>query len=95
MKKQSAAESLNVRIKCEITEQVTEEKCLGLSLNSQFNFQSHVKKMCKVVEVNMNCIRVVRNCLTFDCTLINLNMPYGSTVWSQTNQSIMKFTMRL
>ncbi len=45
IRKLPATESLNIRIKDEIIEQ--EEKYIGMILDSQLNFKSHVKKLRK------------------------------------------------
>ncbi len=66
-------ESLNIRIKVEIIEQVSEEKYLGMILDSQLNFKSHVKKLCKTIKVNLTSFRIIRNCLTYDHTFWFLN----------------------
>ncbi len=66
-------ESLNIRIKVEIIEQVSEEKYLGMILGSQLNFKSHVKKLCKTIKANLTSFRIIRNCLTYDHTFLFLN----------------------
>ncbi len=92
--KLSVTESLNIRIKNEIIEQVSEEKYLGMILDSQLNFKSHVKKLCKTIKANLTSFRIIRNCLTYDHAFLFLNsmilshIVYGLSIWSQTNQCI-------
>ncbi len=66
IRKLPVTESLNIRIKDEIIEQVSEEKYLGMILDSQLNFKSHVKKLCKTIKANLASFRIIRNCLTCD-----------------------------
>ncbi len=94
IRKLPVTESLNIRIKDEIIEQVSEEKYLGMILDSQLNFKRHVKKLCKTIKANLASFRIIRNCLTCDHAFLFLNsmilshMVYGLSVWSQTNQCI-------
>ena len=54
--------SLQVQINGESIEQVSEQKYLGIILDSQLNFRSHVKKMCKTIRSNINCFKLIRKC---------------------------------
>lgn len=62
-------------------------KCL------EVNLDSHVKKICKTNKVNVICLKMIRNCLTFDCAFLFLNsmifshMSSGLSAGSQSNQS--------
>ncbi len=83
IRKLPVTESLNIRIKDEIIEQVSEEKYLGMILDSQLNFKRHVKKLCKTIKANLASFRIIRNCLTCDHAFLFLNsmilshMVYG------------------
>ncbi len=78
-------ESLNIRIKDEIIEQISEEKYLGMILDSQFNCKSHVKTLRKTIKANLTSFTIIRNYLTYDHTFL---LWYGLSIWSQTNQCI-------
>lgn len=78
-------------MKGDSVEKLSEGKYLGIILDSQLNFKSHVKKSAK--PSNINCYRIIRQCLTFECAEMFLNslilshLSYGATVWSQTHQT--------
>ncbi len=94
IRKLPVTDSLNIRIKVEIIEQVSKEKYLGMILDSQLNFKSHVKKLRKTIKANITSFRIIRNCLKYDHAFLFLNsmilshMVYGLSIWSQTNQCI-------
>lgn len=87
---------LNIKINGELIEQVSEVKYLGINIDYQLNFKSHIKKICKTIRANLSCFMMIRNCLTLDCAFIFFNsmilshISYGLTTWSQAHQSSVK-----
>ncbi len=85
-----------LKIKDEPTEQEMEMKYLAIVLDSQPNFKNHGKRISETFRANLNCFKMIRNCLTFDSALMFLNsvllprLSYGVTTWSQASQSVMR-----
>ncbi len=87
---------MNVQINGELIEQVSEVKYLGIIIDYQLNFKSHIKTICKIIKANLACFMMIRNCLFLDCAFIFINsmilshISYGLTTWSQAHQSSVK-----
>lgn len=92
---------LDVKMNGELIDQVEQEKYLGVILDSQLNFKSHIKNISRKMKVSINCFRMIRNSLTFECahvflnTMIMSHLSYCTTVWSQTSQTTLKPIERL
>ncbi len=71
-------------------------KYLGIIIDYQLNFKSHIKTFCKTIKANLGCFMMIRNCLSLDCAFIFINsmilshISYGLTTWSQVHQSSVK-----
>lgn len=75
---------------------VTEYKYLGVWIDSNLCFRTHVKSMCKRVRFNLSNFRFVRDSFTFETAMIYMNamiiphFTYCLTSWAQANKSIMR-----
>ncbi len=100
LKKLPLTQLLNVQINGELIEQVSEVKYLGINIDYQLNFKSHIKIICKTIKANLGCF-MIRNCLSLDCAFICINsmilshISYGLTTWSQAHQSSVKTIVSL
>ncbi|XDV36142.1 hypothetical protein PO909_005986 [Leuciscus waleckii] len=64
---------LNIKMNGELIDQVEQEKYLGVILDSQLNFKSHIKNISRKMKASMNCFRLIRSSLTFECAHVFLN----------------------
>jgi len=72
-------------------EEVHEFKFLGIILDSHFQFDRHVKRLCRTVRTNLNCFRLIRQYIPlkaaqqFMHSMIFSHLSYCITVWGQAN----------
>ena len=85
----------NSRLKIDQIDHIDQFKLLGIILDSQLNFNRHVKKLCKTVKTNLNCFCAIRKYIPlkaaqqFMHAMIFSHLSYCITVWGQANQTTM------
>ena len=88
--------TLNISINNQSITQVSEVNYLGLILDYHLKFDKHVKKISKIVKLNLYTFRLIRECLTFEAAKIFLHsmilshFNYCITAWSQASPSVVK-----
>lgn len=99
--------SIRGKIKCtikidqEAIEEVEELNFLGIILDHQLKFNTHINKLCKTVRTNLNCFRMIRHhipvkaALLFFHAMILSHLSYCVTVWGQASQTTVKPIMSL
>lgn len=92
----SIPDELNLWINGQKIQQVSEVKYLGLILDSQLKFDSHIKKICRVAKANLYTFRLIRDCLpfhaahTFMHAMIFSHISYCICTWSQATVTTIK-----
>ena len=87
---------LKIIIDQEEIEEVSNFKFLGIILDSQLKFDTHVQKLSKTLKTNLNCFRMARQYIPlhaaqlFIHAMIFSHISYCITVWSQASQSTIK-----
>lgn len=87
---------VNICIKGEQIETVTEFKYLGVLLNSNLSFKKHIKKMAKTVKYNLANFRQIRSSLSTEAAKIFLHalifshISYCITCWGQASQTTIR-----
>lgn len=75
---------------------VPQFKYLGVIIDSNFFFKTHIKKVCNRVKFSLANFRYIRSALTFHAAklfmdaMIMSHLTYGLTSWGQTNSSSLK-----
>ncbi len=87
---------VEILIKGERTDIVTEFKYLGVILDPNINFKKHVKKMVKTIKYNLANFKHIRSCLSLDAAktfmhaMILSHMSYCITCWGQAGDSTLR-----
>lgn len=72
---------------------VNEFKYLGITLDPQLKFDTHIKKLSKTVKTSLNCFRLIRSCLSFKAAHLYLHamvlshLSYCIAAWGQATDS--------
>lgn len=87
---------VDILIKGERIDIVTNFKYLGVTLDSNLNFKKHVKTMVKSIKYNLANFRQIRNCLSLDAAKIFMHamilssMSYCITCWGQAGETAIR-----
>uniref|UniRef100_A0A3Q3LKN7 Reverse transcriptase domain-containing protein n=1 Tax=Labrus bergylta TaxID=56723 RepID=A0A3Q3LKN7_9LABR len=86
----------NIIVGGQMIKKVDEFKYLGVTLDHNLTFKSHIKKMCHKVKYNIANFRHIRNSLTVEASKMYLNamifscFHYCISCWSQANKTVLK-----
>ena len=92
--------SLDVKIDDSVIEQVSSHKILGVVIDSQVNYESHIDELCKKLSKRMGLLKCISPFLkqhqreTYYNGVIKPTLLYGSMIWDGCSvehlQSILK-----
>ena len=95
---------LDVKIDDSVIEQVSSHKILGVVIDSQMNYESHIDELCKKLSKCIGLLMHISPLLkqrqreTYYNAVIKLTLLYGSMIWDSCNvehlQSILKLQKR-
>lgn len=86
----------NIYVNGQMIKNVNEFKYLGVILDPNLTFKSHIKKMSHVLKYNLSNFRHIRNSLTVEASKIYFNamilsyFHYCISCWSQASKSVLK-----
>ena len=89
-------ESFNVYLNTTLLNRVHSIKCVGVLIDDELNWSSHVDKVIKISQRNISVIKRARTYLPQNSlkllynSLVLPHMDYCSAVWSISNQPITK-----
>ena len=81
-------EKMTLTIKGTELKLVTSVKLLGLEINSELSFTSHLKKLCKKLSQRIDVLKKIRSCLPMKQRLLYYNtmirsvLRYVSSIWT-------------
>ena len=95
---------LDVKIDDSVIEQVSSHKILGVVIDSQMNYESHIDELCKKLSKRIGLLKHISPFLkqrqreTYYNGVIKPTLLYGSMIWDSSNvehlQSILKLQKR-
>ena len=80
---------------------VTSVKLLGLEIDSELSFTSHLKKLCKKLSQRIDVLKKIRSCLPMKQRLLYYNtmirsvLHYVSSIWTSCDKESLSLAFKL
>ena len=94
-------EKMTLTIKGTELKLVTSVKLLGLEINSELSFTSHLKKLCKKLSQRIDVLKKIRSCLPMKQRLLYYNtmirsvLHYVSSIWTSCDKESLGLAFKL
>ena len=94
-------EKMTLTIKGTELKLVTSVKQLGLEIDSELSFTSHLKKLCKKLSQRIDVLKKIRSCLPMKQRLLYYNtmirsvLHYVSSIWTSCDKESLGLAFKL
>ena len=94
-------EKMTLTIKGTELKLVTSVKQLGLEIDSELSFTSHLKKLCKKLSQRLDVLKKIRSCLPMKQRLLYYNtmirsvLHYVSSIWTSCDKESLGLAFKL